>query len=79
MNKQATKRRGPILWLADFVRRRPALAALLAALLMVLGVISAGTTMYIWRRQRLIVAQERAQAAWRQQQALSAKPAEDAP
>lgn len=78
---QATKRRGPLLWLSDLARRRPALAAVLAVLLTLLASVSVGTTVLVRRQQRLAVAEQRAMEAWRQQrqQRLSAQPPAEAP
>lgn len=80
MNTQTTKRRGPLLWMADLARQRPAHAALLALLLAVLGLISTGGTLFVWRVQRARVMEMRALEQLRLQRQLQqqAEPPPDA-
>jgi hypothetical protein len=68
MDAPATKRGGPLLWIGDLARRRPALAILLALLLAVLALLSVGGTTLVWRQQRVRQMRLRAQEQWRQAQ-----------
>jgi hypothetical protein len=52
MDERPTKRRGPLTWLGESVRRRPALTVSLALLLTVFAFVSVGFTV-LYRRDRL--------------------------
>ena len=66
--------------MADLARQRPAHAALLALLLAVLGLISTGGTLFVWRVQRARVMEMRALEQLRLQRQLQqqAEPPPDA-
>jgi len=68
------KRRGPLLWIGDFARHRPALAVVLALLFAVLALLSVGLTVRLQRQQRLRQAQEDWRRQQQQQQSLLVNP-----
>src|SRR5260221_26607 len=63
MDERPTKRRGPLLWLAERVRHRPFAAIVLGLLLVLIAVVSGNWAFVHWRLQRARESQIQAQQA----------------